>query len=196
MALFLRDVLVNISNEQDGLNQDFAGATLRISFAINKDTKSESNTASVEIYNLSEYTRNLVKNYDNTVTISAGYTQGYGNKLMFKGQITKVKHRKELPDIITEITIADGIKKLRESRASVSYKEGTSAGNIVEDLSKKLELPIKEIPEDLYNQSYVQGFSYVGDIKEALNKVTEKSGAEWSVQNEEVQILKKRNVTK
>jgi hypothetical protein len=195
MALFLRDVLVNISNPETGLNQDFAGATLRIRFSIEKNTKSNSNTARVEIYNLSEYTRNLIREFDDTVTVSAGYSEGYGNKLMFKGQITKINHKKELPDIISALECGDGIKKARETRASVSYEEGSKTRDIIQDLANKLELPIKSIPDDI-KESYVQGFSHTGSVKEALNKVVEKAGLEWSIQNEEIQIIKKRNVTK
>lgn len=195
MALFLRDILVNIKSNDNSLNQDFAGATLRISFTIEKNTQPNSNTATIQIWNLSDYTRNLLKEFDDTVTISAGYEEGYGRKLMFVGQVTKINHRKNLPDITTELNCGDGIQVLRETRASVSYAEGTKVDTVLKDLSSKFNLPIKEIPDDI-KQEYIQGFSHVGSVKDALNRITDKANLEWSIQNQEVQIIKKRQVTK
>jgi len=195
MALFLRDILVNINNPETGLDQNFAASTLRIAFMVEKNTKADSNTAKVDVYNLSEYTRSLLREFDDTLTISAGYSEGYGNKLMFKGQLTKINHKKNLPDIISTLTCGDGVKKTRETRASVSYEEGSKSSDIIRDLANKLQLPIKEIPDDI-KETYLQGFSHSGSVKEALNKVIDKAGLEWSVQNEEIQIIKKRNVTK
>lgn len=195
MALFLRDILVNIKSNDNSLNQDFAGATLRISFTIEKNTQPNSNTATIQIWNLSDYTRNLLKEFDDTVTISAGYEEGYGRKLMFVGQVTKINHRKNLPDIVTELNCGDGIQVLRETRASVSYAEGTKVDTVLKDLSSKFNLPIKEIPDDI-KQEYIQGFSHVGSVKDALNRITDKANLEWSIQNQEVQIIKKRQVTK
>lgn len=195
MALFLRDILVNIKSSDNSLNQDFAGSTLRISFSIEKNTQANSNTATIQIWNLSEYTRNLLKEFDDTVTISAGYEEGYGRKLMFVGQVTKINHRKNLPNITTELNCGDGIQALRETRASVSYAEGTKVDTVLKDLSSKFNLPIKEIPDDI-KQQYVQGFSHVGSVKDALNRITDKANLEWSIQNQEVQITKKRQPTK
>ena len=183
MALFNRAVTVSLAS-------GFSSSDLFITFNVQKTAKEQSNSCTVTIANLSEQTRNSIKEIDDVLTLSAGYEEDVGAKVIFTGDVVRIKHNINPPDIITEIECGDGIKTLRETRASTSYKDGTPAKNVLNELAKKMGLPIREIPEDI-DEQYVQGFSHAGSIRDAINKVTDRLGLEWSVQNEEIQILKK-----
>lgn len=188
MALFNRIVSVS-------LKSGFSSDELFISFNVQKTAKEQSNTATVTIANLSANTRNSIKEIDDVLTLSAGYQEDTGAKVIFVGDVVRIKHNINPPDIITEIECGDGVKTLRETRGSVSFKDGTPADNVLKDLTGKLGLPLREIPEGLSDQ-YVQGFSHAGSVRDAINKVTDRLGLEWSVQNEEIQIIKKNEPSK
>lgn len=188
LALFNR--VVNVS-----LSSGFSSDNLFVSFNVQKTAKEQSNSCTVTIANLSEQTRNSIKEIDDQLTLSAGYEEDTGAKVIFIGDVVRIKHNINPPDIITEIECGDGVKKLRETRGSTSYKDGTPASNVLNDLAKKLGFPIRELPEGISEQ-YLQGFSHAGSVRDALNRVTDRLGLEWSVQNEEIQVLKKNLASK
>lgn len=162
---------------------------LRIVFDIVKTNQSVCNSASITIYNLSEDSRGQIRELDDDIVVRAGYREYGGTKLVFAGNILRVNHTYNLPDIMTKIEGGDGIKALREKRQSVSFEEGTSVKDVLDKVSTNLGLTIREIPKEIQG-IYEQGFSHVGSVKEGLNKVCDRIGAIWSVQDNELQITK------
>ena len=183
MSLFNRQVEITVAG--------FTTNQLRVKFDIEKNTDPESNSADIEIYNLSENTRNQIRELDEPIELRAGYDDDVGPKLIFTGDIVKVRHELRFPDIITRIKANDGIKATREKRSSVSFNTGTNGLTALQDVANKLGLGIRDIPNSISGQ-YLKGFSYAGTVKDALNKITERLGLEWSVQNNELQVLPKR----
>lgn len=162
---------------------------LRITFDIVKTNQSVCNSASITIYNLSEDSRNQIRELDDDIVLSAGYREYGGTKLVFKGNILRVNHTYNLPDIMTKIEGGDGIKALRDQRQSVSFEENTSVKDVLNKVSSNLGLTVRELPEDVSGE-YTQGFSHAGSVKEGLDKVCQRIGAIWSVQDNELQITK------
>ena len=191
MSLFDRVVEVEIGRSG---STSLSLKGLRVAFNIDKTTDRTSNAAIIDIYNLSDDTRNRIGELDQTVTIRAGYRQASGAVLLFTGDIVKINHTFPAPDIITRIAAGDGIMTLREKRISVSYKEGTSHRTVLEHMAGQLGLTLRVLPEDIEGE-YIYGFSYMGSIKSGLNKVAERLGLEWSIQNGELQVLKLRSST-
>jgi hypothetical protein len=188
MALFNRVISVDF---KDSSGSTFTTPDLRIKFDIQKTREASSNTAKLQIYNLSEASRNRIRELDDSVIVRAGYTQDAGAKIIFTGDVTKINHEFQPPDVISLIECGDGIKNLREQRDSVSFGTGTKADIVLKDLATKMGLPLRPLPQGLTNE-YVTGFSHVGSTKDALNKITDRLDLEWSIQNGELQILKKR----
>jgi len=162
---------------------------LRITFDIVKTNQSVCNSASITIYNLSEDSRNQIRELDDDIVVNAGYREYGGPKLVFTGNILRVNHTYNLPDIMTKIEGGDGIKALREKRQSVSFEEDTSVKDVLGKVASNMGMVIRELPQDIEGQ-YAQGFSHVGSVKEGLDKVCQRVGAIWSVQDNELQITK------
>lgn len=161
---------------------------LRITFDIIKTNESICNQASIVIYNLSENSRNQIKDLDTEITLHAGYSEYTGVKLVFKGNVLRANHTYSLPDIMTKIEAGDGIKALRETRNTVSFEEKTKVKDVLQKVAGDLGLEIREIPE--VEGEYAQGFSFVGSVKDALDKVCERCDASWSIQDNQLQITK------
>lgn len=169
----------------------FSADNVRIDFEIMKSTDVSSNSAKVQVYNLSIISRNQIQELNDLVTIKAGYAQDVGAKLIFTGEMLRVTHENQPPDIVTIIEAGDGISQMREARDSISFAEGTGAKNVLDDLSNKLGLPIRNLPSEIKGQ-YLHGFSHVGSVRDALDRVTKRENLEWSVQNGELLVLPKR----
>lgn len=190
MSLFNRIVdieLAGITGLRSGRNQ------LKVAFTVTKTLDVSSNTADLRIWNLSENTRNNIRELDDVVTINAGYIDSDGPRLLFIGEVVRINHTITPPDVVSVIEAGDGIKSLRESRDILSFAEGTDASQVLNDAANRLGISLKDAPPEISSE-YLHGFSHIGSVKDALNRITDRLGLEWSIQNNEVQILEKRKV--
>lgn len=162
---------------------------LRITFDIVKTGQSTCNSASINIYNMADNSRNEIKELDDDIEVRAGYEEHGGTKLVFIGNILRVNHSYSLPDVVTKIEAGDGIKVLRDQRQSVSFEEGTEVATVLKEVSSNLGVDIRELPKDITGQ-YLNGFSHVGSVQNALNKICDRIQCGWSIQDGQLQVIK------
>ena len=162
---------------------------LHIGFSIEKDTTKESNKAKLEIYNLSEATRKKIELADTEVEIYAGYERAGGAILAFKGTVTYGFTRDEGTDCITTLDLADGTVALRDSYCSLSYAPGTSAKTIIQRCANEMGVPVVYGEDVGELESYKNGFSFIGQAKDALTEICDALGLSWSIQNNILNII-------
>lgn len=164
---------------------------LRVSFDVQKDVKTSANHATVKIYNLSQDTRAKFHELTDQIIVRAGYADESMDEI-FHGDLISVSHPKDGADIITVIEANDGQGALRNSFSSVSYGENTGVGQVMRDLSKQMGIPIKtqDYLKTIGADKFLNGFSFNGRTKDALDKVAARAGLEWSVQGNQLQIIK------
>jgi len=162
---------------------------LKIAFTIEKTDKPESNTAKVEIYNLSKETHDKISVAGNHCTLKAGYADETITAILF-GDVVKGFRKKSETDYITEIEVKDGRVAVMAGQVSVSYASGTDALTIVQGLIDAIGLPSKGtelIPSDA---KYPGAFSDIGQAADILRKVLNKYELRYTIQNEMIYILK------
>lgn len=174
---------------------------LRVTFDIRKDRKKQSNQAKVTIYNLSDNTRNNIREVSDEVLVYAGYREGTGLELLFRGDIASVSHQVTAPDAITTLEAGDGEKATRSTVQSKSYDVGASAIKALEDMIEKLGIPVQgskggkrfklsdRIKAKLKDIPFLQGFAFDGAAATGIGKLTSRLGLEYSIQNGELKIL-------
>lgn len=162
---------------------------LRIAFAVSKTRTEASNTATIRIYGLKADTRARIRDIGEVVSLDAGYVRDRGLVQVFTGSLTRKWSSFEAPEVITHIEAGDGIKERREVRVSLSFPAGTPARAVLDTIAARLGLravrPISALPRE----SYAHGFAFVGRARDALDRVVDRLGAEWSIQNGELQVL-------
>lgn len=176
-------------------NDDFTGyiATiiikgLRVSFSIVKSLSSTTNSAVIRIWNLSQDNRNLIKDFGDEVTLYAGYRDEGGPQVLFIGDTTTVSHIYDLPEIVTVLECGDGEKYINQLRVSVSYAANVQARTIISGIASQMGIQFVEFASS-NNLVYRQGFKYIGMGKDALDIVTDKLGLQWSIQNNQLQVI-------
>lgn len=162
---------------------------LRISFNIVKTEDKDPNSAEVEIYNLSEDTRNKIRDTGKFILINAGYINGAGEEIIFAGDISFVSHEVRRPEIITKIEAQDGKKKLDSTVFETSNDSGVSARTILERILESFDLSSNIRNISISDKNYANGFSFIGLSKDALTRVTEFLNLSWSIQNNEVILV-------
>lgn len=168
---------------------------LRVAFEVFKSIESDRNSCRVDIYNLSETTRNNIPNDANSlVRISAGYSENAGLLHIGQGNISNVIQTFKSPEIITTIYSKDGFKQTKNNVVSLSFSEKTPLKNIIDKLAANLSLPISYANYD--NTVLQGGYSYMGGVQGALDELATQFDFNWSIQDGELVIIKKNSSTK
>ena len=173
---------------------------LRISFSITKSLAWATNSAVVKIWNLSQDHRNLIKDYGDEVTVFANYSNTgdpnfKASELVFVGNTTAVSHIYEQPEIVTILECGDGEFYVNQARVNLSFAAGTPARIIINAIASQMGIQLKPLP-DVDNLEYRQGYKNIGMGKDALTDVCNKLGLQWSVQNNELQVIPLNGVFK
>lgn len=163
---------------------------LRISFSIEKTATETLNTSTIRVYNLSDASRKLFTP-NNAVVLKAGYSDDVGAVTIFIGIIRRSLTLREGPDWVTDLELDDGLIAYRDSKTSVSFAPGSLGVNVLEGVASKFGLPLSKLPSEILSKTYPQGFSFVGRVRECMTKVCNYLGLEWSIQNQEIQVIKK-----
>lgn len=182
---------------------------LHFIFNIEQTSDSTPNKMSIQIYNLSATSRALTERRGATVILEAGY----GNiltdpiiptdtktqiqptiALIFKGDIGKSKTLKQGPDWVTTIETGDGLDAYQNAKFSGSFGPGTDAGGIMGSVIGATGLGQGDIQTG--SGQYVNGFSFSGMARDAMDMLTGKTNTEWSIQDGKVQVVPINSATR
>jgi len=191
--LFNRECSLVIGKE-GGKGRELTG--LRIAFSIQKGATKSPNKCTVKVWNMSPETRAMIEVIGNVMILKAGYTEDVGAKTIFSGNVTRTLTVREGPDWITELEMEDGFMEFRDAKVSLSFAKGATTQQVVTAISKKFGLPVRPMPADIARKQYPAGFAFVGRVRDAMDKACDHSSLEWSIQNREIQIIKKGGVFK
>lgn len=164
---------------------------LHISFSVQKQELESSNTAKVQVWNLNKQNLATLEAENCFLLLKAGY----GNTLpvILSGTVSHTSTRKDGSDMLTEIEVVDGLMEVRDTWVSMSYAGKVNTKKILDDTAAQMGLTVTYS----YNATFSDipnGFSFVGQAKNALSKACAVSGLEWSIQNGVLQIKKPGDV--
>ena len=175
-------VIVSLVGQTTGIQL----SGLRIDFDVTKTADTKTNTATVKVYNLSEDTRNQLSTVETPqLVLNAGYVQDSGEEVLFVGDVTNIKHERATPDWISTFECDDGEIALKDNRLSITRVAGASAKEILTTLInsfKEKGVSLKYLDPSIVDQKYANAFAAGGTAKDILTSVTDRLGAEWSIQ--------------
>ena len=153
----------------------------KIQFEIIKSKNAKENTAKVEIYNLAPNTRKLITEQEALVRIFAGYAQNKGLIEIGQGDISKVKHNRDKTGVVTEIYMAEGLRKIRDNPISISFssKSKLKLANVLGNL-RRFTFRLIDVDD---SKIIDNGYSDLGFLDQVLNNLSQHFGFGWSVQN-------------
>lgn len=181
-----------IAGEEGGegvkIESDGKEESLRIEFEIDKDLTQQTNKSSIKIYNLTDDSCEKIEVADMVCELQVGYAEDIGLRRIFLGNITYSTTRRDGPDKVTELELADGQESLRDTVVSLGYSAGVSAKAVLNDVAAQMSVTTQIAP-DIEFASYPAGFSFVGKGRDCLSKILDASGATWSIQNGTLQVI-------
>lgn len=166
---------------------------LHISFSVQKSDTETQNTGKVTIWNLNDEHLSVLNKKDCALSLRAGY----GNRLnlIFAGIISFAATNREGADRMTEIEVVDNLVEIRDTYVSVSYRGKVNTKTIMDDVANQMGVAVTYS----YNAKFVDlanGFSYVGQAKNIMDKMCKCSNLVWSLQNGVMQVKCPNDVMK
>jgi hypothetical protein len=192
--LFDRNAKLIISETpQSTKGVDLSG--LHFSFKIEKTTEPKPNTATIDVYNISQTTKAKLEQKNNVVILQVGY-RGLDVfpkfETLFIGDITDsgVTVDRSGATIKYTFTAMDGIKKYKNAIINKSYSQGVTSDIIISDLANIMGLTISYIGVSEF-KLYQHGYAASGKVSTILDEITKSINAEWSINNYELIITQK-----
>ena len=179
-----RQYRLQVGNSVTGEGLDITN--LQVTFDISKSSsnKDKTNSASIEIYNLSDESLKLLDADYPAAVFSAGY-RDIGIKRLFAGQVTNVTTRKSGTDRITQIQMGAAHTELNHQVLSSLVAPGRTVKDVAEDLRKA----IPGVSRGVYNgtnlnNAVLYGYPLQGTPKEMLDELSEKYGLDWQIDDD------------
>lgn len=169
---------------------------LDVDFNIVKTTAKEPNTCGLHIFNLNDDHRNELAQLKKPMCeIEAGY-EDEDIGLIFRGHVRDIHSEKIGPDWITEINTGDGEDALQTARVNMSFKPGTSLSVPIKKLAEQMKVglgnaAIKALDGDFTGaqNEFLNGVVLSGRASTELDGLLKGANLEWSVQDNELQIM-------
>ena len=164
---------------------------LRITFDVTKSNEPTPNSGTVTLFNLSASSRDQIRKIGDTIELTAGHVRDeYAGRLVVSADVLNIVTEKQGSDIITIVRLGDGVEYLKTLKGSYSFKEGALVKDIIKKITGAAGITLKSL-DGVVDAAFANGFSEMGPIGEILKKLVGKLGAQWSFQNNELQIIPK-----
>lgn len=163
---------------------------LRIQFEVSKTVESAPNVAVIKIFNLNPANEAKIKNEFDEVILNAGYEGAM--RLVFRGNIKHVYRYREKADYITEIEAGDGDKDYRNAVMNETLAAGTTNAQLVDRAvgSFKGTGGTTKGAVQINDRARLRGKVISGNTRDVLHDVARESGANWSIQDGQLVIVK------
>jgi hypothetical protein len=167
--------------------EDEDGRMLALDIETKSTRSKEPNQGVFNYYNLSESTRQEIETDAKSVRCYAGYDGDA--KLIYQGDIVFANSLKSGADWVTTIHCGDGFASFTESVTSKTYASGTEKQVILDQIASDMGLVVKAA-QDAITGELGGSLTIDGKSKDQLDVLMKDSGAEWSIQDNELNITK------
>lgn len=188
--------------------------SLRASFKVEKTSAKEPNKATIEVYNLSESNRSILKDGADIVArtialaqkakvapvwqwpliVEAGYVGS--REQLFTGDVVYAQSKRDTTSWITTIEAEDGGIQFSNARIKQSFGPGTTLQTVLLACAKALGVGIGNSMTKLAAPKrslvvYKKGLVLSGKVSDVLDKQCTNAGYKWSIQDGQLQLLAK-----
>lgn len=167
---------------------------LQVSFDISKssDNTNNSNSASIEVTNLSDESLKILQTDYPVAVFEVGYESLGNMAIIFGGQVVNLSTRKQGTDRVTQIVMGTGYTELNHS----TLQKLVPAGKTVKDVVEELKKSFPNISRGVYNGTnlnsvLINGYSLSGSLRSELDRLSKTYNLEWRLDGETLYVNNK-----
>lgn len=164
---------------------------LQVSFDISKssDNTNNSNSASIEVTNLSDESLKILQTDYPVAVFEVGYESLGNMAIIFGGQVTNISTRKQGTDRVTQIVMGTGYTELNHS----TLQKLVPAGKTVKDVVEELKKSFPNISRGVYNGTnlnsvLINGYSLSGSLRTELDRLSKTYKLEWRIDGDTLYV--------
>ena len=164
---------------------------LQVSFDISKssDNTNNSNSASIEITNLSNESLKILQTDYPAAVFEVGYDSLNNMAILFAGQVVNISTRKQGTDRVTQLVLGTGYTELNHS----TLQKLVPAGKTVKDVVEELRKGFPNISRGVYNGSnlnsvLINGYSLSGSLRAELDRLSKTHKLEWRIEGDALYV--------
>lgn len=187
---FIRECSIIFASKSDGIYF----SDLRIAFQIQKTELQTPNAAKIVAFNLSSELSKAIKKEFDRVILTAGYKGS--SATIFDGNIKNVMLGEEGVDSFLEIDAGDGDQAYNYSFVSKTLASGATQKDIANEAASSMAPNgvKKGVIEAGASNALARGKVIFSAARDVLRGASKNSDAEWSIQDRELQMIKKTGV--
>lgn len=177
------------------LGQETDGKAIHVNFDIQKTDTQSSNECKLQLWNLNDQHKGVLKEQGCVVEIRAGY----GNAVYpaFLGDVTETTEAIDNSDRLVEVELKEG-RTAFYTISNISLTGVFPASQVVTmllaDMGFGSSINTEQAAKLMAETKYDNGYAFVGRSVDGLTGVLDKCGCTWSLQNGVMQIYVKGEV--
>lgn len=166
---------------------------LRVSFDIQRTSRSKPNPAEIRIYGLSKETREAISERLTPVRLVAGYSGQAGQ--IFSGQLDSVQHGKDGPTIVTTIHASDGRAAWKSYADAKGWRAGTPWQAVIKELATSMGLAVPPAALATITGAARGPYTVQGYAWREMDVLIAQLGLQWSIQDGSFQVVQADQAT-
>ncbi len=181
----------------EGASSSVDYSNLRVRFKVQQSNLQRPNVAEIIITNPSKATAEAVQKEGKTISLEAGYQTGFG--LVFKGDIIQkigpARESSQFQDTYLKILATSGDRAYNFSVVSKTLAAGHTFKdqvNTVLDVMKPYGI-VAGFMSDLGSKKMPRAKTFHGMARDVLRQIGLSTGADWSIQDDKLQVLKHKD---
>lgn len=162
---------------------------LRTTFKVTRDPKPEPNVLELSIFNLSPASRGELAGRGFRLILQAGYDGAVAQ--VFSGEVTRVTHERNGPDMVTKILAGDGARAYAHARVRESYRPGTPVSQVIARTVQAMQVDpgnALQAAGRIAGQ-FSAGYAQSAPAGAELTRLLSEHGLEWSIQDGRIEVL-------
>lgn len=176
---------------EDGSLKTISG--LRIIFEITKTNLGYPNLAKIDLYNPNENTLSLLQKEFTKIFLEVGY--GDNLRLLFTGDIRNAFQMNNGIDAIATVYAGDGDRDWKSSFFNKTFSDKVTANTVIKEVVASFKNTVAGSIQDIPNAAdKLRGSVLSGSSKDIMNQLAADYGFEWSIQNNEINVVSKNSI--
>jgi len=174
------------------------GDSFRIVFDVEKTLDRTTNKARVSIYGLSAVTAHGFDVNRDFLDLSAGF--GENIEMIYHGDLATVHTERRGASMVTDLECSDGVRKIKEAKVAKTFPRGTPQVNIVADVAAtigdlkrdmlaSISAAVADAKKNGITAALTKSFTASGPAATEMDRLGQKLGFKWSVQDGAVQVV-------
>lgn len=172
---------------------------LRVQFKIEKSLEKFPNNATIEVTNLDKTSRSSIQNLSGNsannpaVILSVGYQKNIA--VIYMGDIAKMVTKRQGPALVTSFECGDGQAAYGNAKTDVSFNPGTTVQTVINRLASDFGVSLGQLKGINNTDQFINGLTLSGSTRDHLTNITNRQGLDWSIQNNQLQIIPQNGST-